>query len=101
MARQGGRYREAKVERDEENGKLEVERVVQIIVIYDNAGREHYPDGNDDRCRQLLFRFGSRAGGRGRQWCGRMVVDIWFVMVVEEISMFNVDGTATVLEELL
>ena len=37
------------MERDEENGKLEVERVVQIIVIYNDGGGEHYPDGDDDR----------------------------------------------------
>lgn len=54
-------YREAKVVCNEENGILEVERVVQIVVIDNDGGREGYPDGNDDRSGQLGFVFGGRA----------------------------------------
>jgi hypothetical protein len=86
-------YREAKMEGDEEHGKLEVEGVVQIVVV-DNDGRgEHYPDGNDERGGQFRFRFGCRAGGRGGQLRSRQF-GLLFGAVVEEIIVFDIDGRA-------
>ena len=58
-------YREAKMERNEENGKLEVEGVIQIVVIDDDGRGEHYPYRNDERGGQFRFLLGGRAGGRG------------------------------------
>ena len=54
-------YREAKMERNEENGKLEVEGVVQIVVVDDDGRRERHPQGNDERSGDIRFRFGGRA----------------------------------------
>jgi hypothetical protein len=92
-------YREAKMERNEENGKLEVEGVVQIVVVDDDGRGEHYPDGDDERGGQFRFRFGARAGGRGGQRRSRLF-GLLLGAVVEEISVFDIDGTSAVLEEL-
>jgi hypothetical protein len=54
-------YREAKMERNEENGKLEVEGVVQIVVIDDDGRGEHYPYGNDECGGETRFQLGGRA----------------------------------------
>lgn len=42
-------YSKAEVEGDEENGELEVEGVVQIVVVDDDGGGQHDPDGYDHR----------------------------------------------------
>ena len=92
-------YREAEMERHKENGKLEVEGVVQIVVVDDNGRGEHYPDGNDERGGQFQFRFGCRAGGRGGQRRSRLF-GLLFGTVVEKTIVFNIDGTSAVFEEL-
>lgn len=48
-------YSKAEVESDEKNGKLEVEGVVQVIVVDDDAGGQYDPDGYDHRCRELCL----------------------------------------------
>lgn len=40
---------------DEEDGEPKVEGVVQVVVVDDDGGREHDPDGNDGRGRELVF----------------------------------------------
>jgi hypothetical protein len=65
----GRAYGKAEVVSDEEDGELEVEGVVQVIVIDDNRGREHDPDRDDHGRRQLglglLGRGGARQGAAG------------------------------------
>lgn len=48
-----GAYGEREVPCDEEDGELEVEVVVDVVVVYDDGGGEDDPDG-DDGCRGEL-----------------------------------------------
>jgi hypothetical protein len=44
------RSRKRQMERHQKDGILEVEGVVQIIVVYNHAGAEDDPDGDDGAC---------------------------------------------------
>ena len=41
------------MERDQEDGVAEMERVVEVVVVDDDGGAEDDPDGDDGCCREF------------------------------------------------